>query len=228
MKNTTVKETLNPVRQMIARRILASPLAQYVGYPSQPDSSRLEYLTMIAAGDDNGERFSYFRVDFRKAGSNIDFCIDIDPASWRAEPKRDERGDEFNEYVLTFRTSWPSHGSHRPGVNIARLEFYREVTLMAASLEGEFAGDNQVYLHLDRTKEKREEDEAKAKEDAKRRAIRTAIASVSHNMRVGGKPNVVMPSLLADVPDGKYEDMIADKKYMLAVDNMVGLVERTA
>lgn len=226
------KDTYLEVRQAIAKRILASPLAECIGYPGAPRDVRLSELTSYADGTNTNKRgWGFISIDLRRAGSNVNLYVNAraDYESRRDEMELDDAGNEYSCFKLELEVNWPTHGACDPATALARLELYKQAALLAAEIQAEFGG-NERYWSLFRTAEQRAEEEAKEKAEQLQSAVTCAVETVRKGMRAGGTAAVAIGALRG-IPDGSYEHVFADgKRYQLEVkrtgDVPVGLVNR--
>lgn len=216
MRNrTTPKETFKPATQAIASRILASPLAQFVGYPD--DANRLRGLRRIAEEGCEPGFCSVMSVTFRRAGTDVSLDVCADRVYDRYDSDKedlDEVGDAYGKYRLSCKVNWPCHGGTAVSVALARIHLYEEVAELGLCIEADFGGeDNQVW-HLVETKAAREERKLQAEAARVKHAVMKVIGSNRKNMRVGGSTFVATSE---NIPIGDHEHTFDDgKKYRLS------------
>lgn len=191
MMKRTLKDNYNATKQGIARRVLASPLAQFFGYPS--DEDRLTVLSEIAAGDfTHAAAYSFMRgLEFRACGTSCDISVDVEGTEWRrSEDRLDDEGNEWRQYTLTCKVNFPCHGSTDTGTLMARLEFYRQVTLFAAMLQAEFGGTTTEIWKMTATKAEVAERNLKAEQQRLKSKIDSIVDGYRGGMRVNGAHGV--------------------------------------
>jgi hypothetical protein len=211
----TIKETFTKATQDIAMLILASSLAPWIGNPNNP--YRLDHVKEAA---ENGVDSAWgLSIEFEREGTSIVLHLRADPDCYQCEGERDERGDEYHRYVFHTCVNWPTHGDTKSYAALARLEFYKEVTMLAADLDDMFGGNKNSVLKLFCTKEQREEQTEAEKEQRVRFTISAVISQVRKGLRVNGNARFLRGEqleLLKDVPAGKYVYEFNDgKKYIL-------------
>lgn len=223
----TITNNFAKVKASIAARILASPLAAFIGYPGH--SGRLAQLTDLVAVTDLKPTGS-LNVEFRRADTNISLYVEHD-AEWRDKDVKDDDGNEYVRYDFRFELNWPCHGSTRPDVAMARLRLYSDVAMLAAELTAEFGSMHEVY-HLLRTKAQREELEAKKVAERVKGDVVSTMEKRRRGLRVGAVLGIPTTDVQA-LPTGSYDHEFADgKAYTLVVSGHaigmpMGLVTRT-
>jgi hypothetical protein len=222
MAKQQYQDNFQATRTAIAKRILSSPLAAFYGYPD--DEHRFDNLLAIASSQgDGGGGWSFISLsDFRGAGTNVSLDIRSESDQFRFidEDRTDADGNEYRMYNLSFSVNWPCHGSTSVAVSLARIELYRQVALLAASLEGEFGGRQVCKM----TRTAAEAAEAKWDAEAEK-AQAAAIALMlpnKANMRVGAQKQVGNSDMV--VPVGTYTHEFNDgKKFQLQVHEPITL-----
>lgn len=189
----------------IARRILASPLAQFVGHAC--DAHRLDALEALVMGDkDVSAIFSDIAcTEFRRAGTSV--TLDVRRRSEETLSGKlvhtDSEGNEWKKYSITFGVNWPCHGTVTPSVALARVALYHEVAMLAAMLEAEFGNGYEMW-QLHRSAE--EVSAAKREEEALNVKM-TAGKFVDANcrgLRVGFRASRLLIAKPEGLPKGTY------------------------
>lgn len=206
LKNPT--DTYSESLKSIAKRIVNSPLAQFVGYGGL-DSRDFQRLRAIADGSDNNDfAWCYLDVEFRRADTNANLCIKCDAVYHKEGDMRryvqvDQDGNEWTEYTLSCSVNYPSHGSADPATVMARAQLLQEVALFAATIQADFGRRN--LLHMTRTAQQVAEDKAKADREAVERQVRGVVLANRNGMRVGGERNLPASLITGVIPEGRHE-----------------------
>ena len=201
--NKPTKDTLCLARQAIAKRILASPLALFIGNQEVPVDDRLQYLRRMASGESDWSTTSH---EFRRAGSNVTLYINSESVDdWDVDERdRDEAGNEYTQHKLRVEVNWPSHGNSDPGTCLARLEFYREVAFLAADIHAEFC--SELYWKLYRTADQRAQLQATADAHSIQMAVMTVIDKYRANMRINATRFVTVGNIIAGIYYHEFND----------------------
>jgi hypothetical protein len=230
MRNSKpTQDTYDSARATIAKLVLASPLAGSVGDPE--NDNRLSGLEYAAAGNDP-KSWLFLSVEFRRAGTSIslDVRAKSDCRLSSRQYEQDDNGNDYAAYTLHCDVNWPCHGSCDPATALARIELYREVAMLAATIHAQFSGA-RLWKFV-QTKAQREQDDADAAAKRVHQAATMAIDDTRSGMRTGSAPRNVPIDALKDVPDGTYEHEFDDgKAFVMVVKRMdhtvMGLVTRT-
>lgn len=167
---------------------------------------------------------SYFSTEFERAGTNASLSLRFDLAGYAVEPELDDEGNEWEQLQFTVDINWPCHGTSNPGVCLARLEFYREVTLLAAEIEAEF-GRREVWRLVLTAADIKERAVIFAKSKIENK-LREIVSDNRANMRVGSE-RAFTKDYLEGVPSGTYNFGFHDgqghvKKYTMYVTSAGG------
>ena len=201
-------EQFAPATQAIAKRILASPLMQYLAW----EGSREALQRAAEAGAK--PNWGLFSVEFKRAGSNTNIYVQSDREGDFSDRsvRKDARGDEYGLYSFRTDVTWPSHGSSDPGTCLARIEFYREVALLAADIQAEFGGTGNAVWRLERTVEERTKMDADHAAKRTQALAETVIKANRSRMRKNAVAGV----------DAKTVEGIPAGTYTLEVDEPTG------
>lgn len=229
MRNTfrPTKDTYFSTRSAIASRVLASPLAPYIGYPGR--TTEENHAVLVWLRDDRTDRRSFVTVEFRRGDSNCSITIDGDLLGDPDDARRDDAGNDYRPVFFKFACSWPSHGSSDPGTCLARLHLYQQAAMLAAELAAEFSSD-QCWL-LVRTPEQRAQQEAEAHAKKVKELVVHTIDAVRGGMRVGSFKTLPLDEI-KDIPEGRYEHQFNDNKtFTMVIEGeapaRAGMVTRT-
>lgn len=122
-------DNFKEVRQSIAKIILGSNLVNYIGY--QSDALRLDKLHEALLGDtSNVSTWNFLSVNFRKVGAEIDLSIELENLDTRVVD-----GETWEEFKLICKVNWPGHGSVDAMTAMVRVEFYRQVAMLASEIQ---------------------------------------------------------------------------------------------
>jgi hypothetical protein len=199
--------------QAIASRVLANPLAAAAA------SHYAERLTDWAAGQGDLSAWSYLNIEFRRADTNCDLTVRLD-AKDSFSRDTDEQG-EWRSYTVRCEINWPSHGSAAVATSMARLHLYQQVAMLAAEIEAEFGGRNEIH-HLVATAAEIAERDAKRAADKRAAKIRDLVEANRRNLRVGSE-RALGADLITDIESGRHEVAIGESmKYTLFVTAGVG------
>lgn len=217
------KDTLTPRALGIAKRVLSSPLAEFL-HPH----TRAGLQEVLDGKDARFGSYSLLNVEFRRADTNITLTVRCEGTDWRSD-NRDAEGNEWNEYKLWTELNWPCHGSCGPTLAIARNSFYRQVIELAADIEADFcqSGYRNEVFRMGRTaaqlQKEKEEQEARKLHSL----VVAAIEKKKHGMRVGSERDLGANENFAGIPVGRYEHEFNDgKKYSLQVTDIGAFINR--
>lgn len=194
--------------QAIASRVLASPLAAHVFHS-------IERLQAYANGDEALSAWNYMSLEFRKAGTTCSLSVSLEDKDSFRRVDTDSDGNEWRRHALACQVSWPTHGSTGSATCLARLHFYQQVAMLAADIEAEFGGDNEIY-QLVATKADVDARNAKAAAEKAQQHIREVVESNRHNLRVGSE-RTIHSELIAGIEAGKHEVALGEKRFTLFV-----------
>lgn len=226
MMNRNPKDNYRSTHQTIAQRVLSSPLAQFVGYGGLAghDGQR---LTAAARGEGDLSSWSFLSLEFRRADSNANLEVRVESVDryYRDGAMTDKDGNEWTQYTLTCQVGYPSHGSTDVATVLARAELIREVAMLAACIQAEFGGRNEIWK-MTRTAEQVAEAKAKAEAEKLNQKLRTVVDANRRQMRVGSERTLGV-DLIKEIPAGQHEVAFGEnngevKKYNLFVTPEAG------
>jgi hypothetical protein len=219
------KDNYKETHQAIARRVLNSKLAAFVGHPTF--DGRLERLEAAANGTEELlSAWTFLDVEFRRAGTNcsLEVRADVVNSRWDGQPTLDNDGNEWNQYSLTTKINWPCHGSTDAATALARVALYQEVAMLAAEIQAEFPD----CMRMTRSATDIMLAKIKEKHESNVRALNAFVAEHRKNMRVGTM-NLVGVRVTPDFPAGTYDVELDNKKFTVEVfDTGVSHLLRTA
>ena len=201
--------------QAIARRILFSPLAAFVGYPDTGDTisrGRLE-LERSSRGEGDVDGWTYLRVEFRRADTSCDLAFSLKNRDHWARRDLDDEGNEWVDYDLECTINHPTHGSADPATVLARVALYGEVAMLGAALAAEF----KSVSRMTRTAAELAAEKSRKEEEALKSRLQELAAAQGKGMRTGSVAFVPV----ADVPPGNHAITLkggsSTKEYVLRV-----------
>lgn len=214
------KDNYRATHQAISQRVLSSTVGSAVS------PYRIEQLKAHAAGEGDLSNWTFFSVEFRRADTNCDLSVRLESVErYNYGPSTDKDGNEWHQYKLECQVSWPSHGSSDVATCMARLNLYQQVSMLAAELQAEFGGRNEIW-QMTATKEQVEERKAKAAAEKLNQQLRSVVDANRRQMRVGGERTLGV-DLIKELPAGKHEVSFGEnngevKKYSLFVTPEAG------
>lgn len=230
LKNPT--DNFRSTHQAIAKRVLASSLGSSIGYGGI-GSHGFNKVKAVADGTDEVDScgWSSFSIEFRRADTNCDISIRTDSKNrYTADREVDADGNQWVQYELSCTVSWPSHGSADVATSMARLNLYQQVAMLAAEIQAEFGGRNEIRKMVATKAEIAERAErieaARIETDVKK-----VVLAHGNGMRVGSNHDVI--ETIVGIPDGHYTCNIGDgngivKTYTLHVNGRRARVNRRA
>lgn len=212
------KDNYRATHQAISQRVLSSTVGSAVS------PYRIEQLKAHAAGEGELSNWSFFSVEFRRADTNCDLSVRLESKD-RYGRDTDKDGNEWMQFELECQVSWPSHGSSDVATCMARLNLYQQVSMLAAEIQAEFGGRNEIWQMV-ATKEQVEERKAKAEAEKVNQKLRSVVDANRRQMRVGGERTLGV-DLIKELPAGQHEISFGEnngevKKYNLFVTPEAG------
>ena len=213
LKNPT--DNYFSVQQAIAKRVLATPLASSIGYGGIGSHGYNEILAM--ANGEKIDRHGYASVEFRRADTSCDLYIRTDSRNdFTSTRETDADGNEWVTYGLKVEVSYPSHGSAEPATVMARMNLISQVAMLAAEINAEFGGRNEIRKMVCSAAEVAER---KANFEAAELKVKVRKFVVENNsgMRVGSSRDL----------GGKTGDLSVGR-HLVDVGNNAGVVKKYA
>jgi hypothetical protein len=229
LKNPT--DNYYSVQQAIAKRVLSTPLASSIGYGGIGSHGYNE-IKRIADGE-KSDRYGYASVEFRRADTNCDLSIRANAKNdYGSTREVDADGNEWVSYSLTVEVGYPSHGSSDPATVMARVNLISQVAMLAAEINAEFGGRNEIRKMVCSAAEVAER-KAKIEADLVKSNINKFVRLHSKGMRVGSDRTIERSTSALPIPEGSYTCDLGDsagniKKYGVAVRATTVLVWRVA
>jgi hypothetical protein len=189
MKLRNPTDTFRSTHQALAKRILNSPLSQFIEFPERLQN---------AANGEGEVGWSFLSAEFRRAGTNCSISFKVEQDNRWHSQDTDEAGNEWTQWDLSSDINYPCHGSTEPGIAMARLAFYQEVALFTATLQAEFG--SRKILQMTRTAEQVEHD--RVEQEIKR--VRTKVYAFVEEHRKGMKPGSDKDLTVDGIPPGEY------------------------
>ncbi len=183
LKNPT--DNYYSVQQAIAKRVLATPLASSIGYGGIGSHGYNEVLAI--ANGEKSDRYGYASVEFRRADTSCDLYIRTDSRNdFTSTREVDAEGNEWVTYGLKVEVSYPSHGSADPATVLARMNMISQVAMLAAKINAEFGGRNEIRKMVCSAAEVAER-KANAEAADLQSKVRKFVTENSRGMRDGSK-----------------------------------------
>jgi hypothetical protein len=223
LKNPT--DNYYSVQQAIAKRVLATPLASSIGYGGIGSHGYNEILAI--ANGEKSDRYGYASVEFRRADTSCELYIRTDSRNdFVSTRETDADGNEWVTYGLKVEVSYPSHGSADPATVLARMNLVSQVAMLAAEINAEFGGRNEIRKMV-ASKMEVDSRALKAEQEALRSKLHSFVNNNSKGMRAGGKARDFGAGMLNGMPVGVHTVGIGDhqgniKNYKFVVRDFNG------
>jgi hypothetical protein len=226
MVKATRSDTFFSTRSRVAKRILTSSLAPFVG--NEGDVNRHARLIDATLGrlPELVSTWSFLDATFRRAGTDCSLEVRCEYAGGRyaGEAEADAEGNEWTQFRVWCEVNFPCHGSSAPAAVLARCALYTEVAMLAAEIDAELGG--QEVWRMTRTAAQAAEAKAKAEAEKVQQAVVRLLDANRKHMKVAAEKAFVVSSLgslLTGVPTGTYQHEFNDgKRFTLHVTEGVG------
>lgn len=168
---------------------------------------------------ESGNKEPWLRMRVLRAGTDCTLSVLFDGQG--LEP--DEHGSLWRPYRVLTYVNWPTHGSIGPTLSLARLNLYRDVTILAAEIEAELPVEiRELHRTAAQMEEIRESDE-----DLVAHKVRGIVRDHCDHLKIG-EALVLQefpPGVLLD--DGVYNVRVQvfnfERHYSVRVSNDAGI-----